>query len=288
MNDYGVRINRALNYAQKKLPHHIELEEVAKIAAFSPYYFHRIFFLMVGENFSEFMRKRRLEWAAIELLTSHRRIIDISLEVGFESQESFSRAFKNYFKVTPAKFRKDRYKPKEKHFSLHDVFYIKKGEIMKPEIIEKESFTVIGLVQTYDAPDFKKAFDQWEIFKKKSQQADILKTDMLYGISLIPISTYKQQNCTGIFKYLTACQKIDKETKIPEDMITLEIPKQKYAKYTFKGPISGFQAFITNIWMYYLPASGLEVIEAPEIEVYDKRINIESHESEMDYLIPIK
>ena len=68
MSEYGVRINRALNYAQENLPAYVELDEVAQIAAFSPYHFHRVFILVVGESFASFMRKRRLEWAAMELL----------------------------------------------------------------------------------------------------------------------------------------------------------------------------------------------------------------------------
>ena len=74
----------------------------------------------------------------------------------------------------------------------------------------------------------------------------------------------------------------------PPGMIRVKIPKQKYAKYTFCGPVSGFQAFINNVWTLYLPESGLEVIESPEIEVYDERFKLDSPESEMDYLIPVK
>ena len=70
MSEYSVRINRALNYAQEKLPACVELDEVAQIAAFSPYHFHRVFMLVVGESFAGFMCKRRLEWAAMELVNT--------------------------------------------------------------------------------------------------------------------------------------------------------------------------------------------------------------------------
>jgi len=287
MSDYNVRINRALNYAQEKLPGHVELEEVAKIAAFSPYYFHRVFLLVVGENFSQFMRKRRLEWAAIALLKTQSRIIDIALDAGFESQEAFSRAFKNYFDITPAKFRKVGSGPQATFLSLMPLFNSEKGAIMQAQLIEKEGFELIGLAATYDTPDFQQALAQWAAFKQQSQDIDTPNSGCFYGVTLIPTSTRQQQNCCGEFKYLTAYQ-AHAGSPMPAGMTRMAMPKQKYAKYTFKGSISGFQAFIKNVWTQYLPSSGLEVVEAPEIEVYDQRFNLDSHDSEMDYLVPVK
>lgn len=87
MSEYGVRINRALNYAQEKLPACVELDEVAQIASYSPYHFHRVFMLVVGETFASFMRKRRLEWAAMELLNTKRRILNISLDTAMKPKK---------------------------------------------------------------------------------------------------------------------------------------------------------------------------------------------------------
>lgn len=289
MKDYGVRINRALNYAADKLPDYVGLDEVARVAAFSPYHFHRVFLLIVGENFSQFMRKRRLEWAALELVKTDRRIIDISLDAGFESQETFSRAFKSCFEITPAKFRKAGRGPDQSFRGIESLLNLNsgKGEFMKPEIIEKESFHVIGLERTYPLADFEKALVQWEDFKKKSDAIDTPDRNCFYGISHAPLGSCNDDGKSPQFKYLTACE-AEKGSKVPEGMIKVRMPKQKYACFTFRGPVSGFQSFIKNIWAHYLPESGLEVVDMPEIEVYDERFRIDSNESEMDYLIPVK
>ncbi|MDE1463005.1 AraC family transcriptional regulator [Spartinivicinus poritis] len=287
MSEYSVRVNRALNYAQEKLPVSVELDEVAQIAAFSPYHFHRVFLLVVGENFACFMRKRRLEWAAMELLNTKRRILDISLDAGYETQESFARAFKYHFYTTPGKFRSKVRSPKDAFLGLKSAFEIQIGELMKPEIVERGSFVVIGVKNDYDSPDFSGALSQWQEFWSRSHEIKTTNTNCYYGLSAVPTKTRQKNGCSGIFQYLTAREAVDSET-VPEGMTKLTIPPQKYAKYTFTGPVSGFQAFIMNVWTHYLPESGLEVIESPEIEVYDERFRLDSHESEMDYLVPVK
>lgn len=287
MSDYGVRINRALNYAQERLPAYVELDEVARIAAFSPYHFHRVFMLVVGETFAGFMRKRRLEWAAMELLNTDRRILDISLDAGYETQESFARAFKSHFATTPGKFRSKVRYPTEAFLGLKSTFEIQLGELMKPEIIERDRFVVIGIQRNYENPDFSGALSQWQEFWSRSNEVKTAHEGCYYGLSVVPTVTRQRNNCKGTFQYLAAYE-ADVDTKAPDGMTKLTLSPQKYARYTYKGPVSGFQSFIMNVWTHYLPESGLEVIESPEIEVYDERFNLESHESEMDYLVPIK
>ncbi len=286
MSDYGVRINRALNHAQERLPACVELEEVAEIAAFSPYHCHRIFTLVVGETFASFMRKRRLEWAAMELLRTNRRILDISLDAGYESQESFARAFKQHFDIAPGKFRSKVTAPNEVLHGFQSTFEIQIGELMKPEIVERDSFSVIGIQKDHDAPNFTEALEQWQQLWARAGEIPSINSGCYYGLTLVPTRTRQNNNCQGVFRYMAA-QELADGGAVPEGMTQLTLPPQKYAKYTYKGPISGFQAFIMNVWAHYLPESGLEVVEAPEIEVYDERFNLESHDSEMDYLVPV-
>lgn len=287
MSDYGVRINRALNYAQKKLPSGVELDEVARIAAFSPYHFHRVFMLVVGETFSSFMRKRRLDWAALELLTTRRGILDISLDAGYETQEGFARAFKSHFDTTPGRFRSKVRSPEKAFLGLQSAFEIQIGELMKPELIERGPFVVIGIEKDYDGPEFAGALAQWEAFWRRSGEVKSTNSNCFYGLSVVPTRTRQKNKCSGVFRYLAAQEAAEGATA-PEGMTRLSIPPQKYAKYTYTGPVSGFQAFIMNVWTHYLPESGLEVIESPEIEVYDERFSLDSHESEMDYLVPVR
>ena len=81
------------------------LDQLAGVASFSPWHFHRIFRGMVGESVKEHIRRLRLERAAQRLKTTDRPVMEIALEAGYESHEAFTRAFAAMFADTPSGFR---------------------------------------------------------------------------------------------------------------------------------------------------------------------------------------
>lgn len=292
MNHYSIRINRALNFALGALPRQVELEEVASHAAFSAYHFHRVFLLVVGESFGCFMRKRRLTWAARALLMSKRGILEVALDAGYETQGAFSRAFKAQFAVTPGQFR--RQNTAMALSSSGEVFInnLESGVFMQPELIYCDRFVAAGLQQDYPAPDFAGALTQWREFDVRSREIEGVETNTQtkarrYGLTMVPTVVRQAQQCSGVFTYLAAYE-VGPDARIPQGMARVDIPPQTYAKYRYKGPISGFQSFILNVWMHYLPDSGLEAIASPEIEVYGAGFDLNSNTSEMDYLVAVK
>lgn len=102
--DYRGRINRAIDHVTRNLAEPLKLEDVAKVAAFSPFHFHRIFRAMVGETLHDFVKRTRLERALYLLSHARRTLTEIALEVGFNSSSDFSRSFKAYFGVSPRAF----------------------------------------------------------------------------------------------------------------------------------------------------------------------------------------
>lgn len=88
-------IQKSIAYMEQHLEEQLTLADIASYAGFSPYHFHRLFRREVGMNIADYLRKRRLCYAAQLLLHTEAAIIDISLHCHFESQESFTRAFKN-------------------------------------------------------------------------------------------------------------------------------------------------------------------------------------------------
>ena len=102
--DYVQRVNRAIDHVTRNLAQRLPLEEVARVAAFSPFHFHRIFRAMVGETLLEFIKRTRLERALFLMSHDRRSLTDIALEVGFNSSSDFSRSFKARFGVSPRQF----------------------------------------------------------------------------------------------------------------------------------------------------------------------------------------
>jgi AraC family transcriptional regulator len=109
-NDYAERINRAVDHIQNHLSESLPLEDVARIACFSPYHFHRLFRIQTGETLNNFIKRQRLE-RALALMTRrgwfnnpHDSLTEIALECGFNSSTDFSRSFKQHYGTPPSLF----------------------------------------------------------------------------------------------------------------------------------------------------------------------------------------
>ncbi len=105
-NDYRGRILRVLTHIQEHLDESLDLEELARVACFSSFHFHRIFAAMTGETLADHVRRLRLERAAMELRSGGKQVIQLALDAGYEAHEAFTRAFKAAYGVAPAAFRR--------------------------------------------------------------------------------------------------------------------------------------------------------------------------------------
>ncbi|WP_026888586.1 helix-turn-helix transcriptional regulator [Clostridium beijerinckii] len=106
--NYEACIKNSIEYIENNLNKKIQLKELADKAFLSKYHFHRVFHSVVGEPVAEYIRKKRLEEAANELLTTENKIIDIALKYQFSNQESFTKAFKKLYGIPPKEFRKNK------------------------------------------------------------------------------------------------------------------------------------------------------------------------------------
>lgn len=102
---YQKRMLKVLLYIQENLERDLSLAELADVACFSPYHFHRVFRGMVGEPVAEYVRRLRLDQAAISLRHSRRSVTDLALRWGYDSLEAFTRAFRQHFGVSPSQYR---------------------------------------------------------------------------------------------------------------------------------------------------------------------------------------
>lgn len=103
--DYREKIQDSIAYIEENLSEEISLEELAKRAFVSKFYYHRLFHDEVGETVMAYIRKRRLTEAAKELKEGHVNVLDVAMKYQFGSQEAFSRAFKRMFHVAPSKVK---------------------------------------------------------------------------------------------------------------------------------------------------------------------------------------
>ena len=119
--EYRARINRVMDFIEKNLDQDLSLNQLAQVANFSPFHFHRIFRAMVGEPLMQFILRIRLEKAATQLLFHPKKsITEIALDCGFSSSATFARAFKDKFLCSASDYRKKQNSKNRKTDSKND------------------------------------------------------------------------------------------------------------------------------------------------------------------------
>jgi len=100
--DYHQKLKPVIRYLEKNYNSPLNLDSVAKRAALSPYHFHRVFKAVTGETLNEYLRRLRLQQAAQDLFYKKTSVTEVALEFGFSSSQSFSKAFRKYFDLSPS------------------------------------------------------------------------------------------------------------------------------------------------------------------------------------------
>lgn len=137
--DWLERMNRAMDYIESNLAGEIELSEIARRACCSSHQFQRMFSFITNVTLAEYIRRRKLTLAALELQNSAARVIDIAMKYGYESPISLARAFQSLHGVTPAIARQDGIALKA-YPCLSFLITIKGVEAMNYRMETKESF----------------------------------------------------------------------------------------------------------------------------------------------------
>lgn len=284
--DYYSRIQDAVDYIEENLTSKITLEDISRKAYFSMYHFHRIFSAMVGSSIKEYIRKRRLTEAAYELVNTNKRIIDIALEYQFESQQSFTKAFKKMYGITPGKYRKNK-----KHFILMQkkrlteirLNHLKGGITLKPKIVEKSEFKVIGL-KYFGANNNNEIPNLWRKFFERIKE---IKNRVELKTSLGVCEYVSNLTNESEFGYI-ACVEVNSLNEIPKGMVGEIVTSNKYAVFTHRGLSDTLGDTYEYIYSTWLPKSGYELAPSHDFELYDERFDLESENSEIDIYIPIK
>lgn len=117
MEDNQKIIYGVIEFIEKNLSEKLSLEDIAKIAGYSKYHLHRMFLSKVGCTIHQYIRKRRLTEAARKLVTTEKTILEIALDCGYETQQSFTFAFTNFYGTSPLIYRKiGEFKPLELNY----------------------------------------------------------------------------------------------------------------------------------------------------------------------------
>lgn len=136
-------LQNAIDYIEDNLTETIDYETVAKQSFSSSYHFQRVFSILCGFTIGEYIRNRRLSLAGTELATGDAKVIDVALKYGYESPDSFTKAFQKFHGILPSQARNDGNKLKS--FSrLVLKFSLEGGNTMNYRIENKQDLTLVG------------------------------------------------------------------------------------------------------------------------------------------------
>ncbi len=272
LQDYKRRLLRVLVHIQQHLDEALELHELAGLACFSPYHFHRIFKGMVGEPVKEHIRRLRLERAASQLKLGSAPVTRIAFDAGYESHEGFTRSFRAAFGVSPSQFRScSKIKittpvPSGLHYrngnAVRDFTTTRsQGKGMKVKIEYREPARVAFMrhVGPYD-----KVGATWDKLLPLLGKEGLLGGDSLFiGIC------HDDPEVTPPDKIrYDACVSVD-ESFLPAGEIGVQvIPGGEYAVTTHFGPYQKLGDTYTKLLGRWLPRSGRELRATPCFEVY--------------------
>jgi AraC family transcriptional regulator len=265
IKDHKERINRVLLYIQENIAWPLSLETLSEVACFSPFHFHRLFLALVGETLSGYVRRVRLDRAALRLLHTKESVTTIALSAGYETPAAFAKAFRQHFGKTPSEYKRANISNGTRLKLQNLKASNKKLTTLKPEIriLPEQRVLFVRRMGRYD----KAANEAWvELMKFANSRRLMGKETRFIGLSNdSPEITVEER-----LRY-DACIMIDKDV-MPEGEIGVQTIKGgRYAVFLHKGTYEKFGEIYNAIFSSWLQASDEKLRDAPCFEVYLNR-----------------
>jgi len=297
--EYTHRINRVVDYIEGNINEQLSLQKISEIAHFSPFHFHRIFSVFMGETLNNFIKRKRVEKAAQALLIEQEKSIsEIAYECGYNSPSVFCRNFKERFKLNAQEFRENK---KDKLSKISQL----KSKIDKSEKEQQEYLRNVKILNDLkmkkniaikDMPPLNLVyvrhigvFDQIRFAYEK-----LMKWAGPRGLLNFPktktVTVYHDDpNITDIEKLQqSACITVDGEIKTDGEVGNLNLPASKCVVGHFDISVNEFEQAWNSVclWMSesgYQPGVGL-----PYELYYDHEGEEENLRFVLDICVPIK
>lgn len=259
------RINRVIFYIEAHLGEPLNLEDLAKVAYFSPYHFHRIFAAFTGESLAGYVRRLRLERAAQHLLHLDAPVTEIALGAGYETPAAFTRAFVALFGVNPTEYRQRHGPVSMLGARPLALTTITEDLTMTPEIRTADPMPVLFVRRT--GAYYQAAGEAFAVLCQFAGPRGLLgPASRMIGIS------HDDPHVTDESKFrYDACVTIDREVKPEGEVGQKTIAGGKYAVFLHAGSYGGFQQTYDQIFKSWLPGSGENLREEPCFEIYLNR-----------------
>lgn len=273
------KLNEAVGYMEEHLTDEIDYEQLGRIACCSSYHFQRMFAYMAGVPLSEYIRRRKMSLAAVDLQEKGAKIIDVAAKYGYSSPTAFNRAFQSVHGIAPSAVKSEGVSVKS--FPPISIKITVKGvEEMNYRIEKKEAFRIVGV----SVPLQKDIEENFTVVPAKWQEVSMNGTlQRLAGMMDMPpmgvlgVSVCNDQEA---WRYYIAVP----SSKEKADFEEYTVPAATWAVFPGEGTNQSIQELERRIVTEWLPTSGYEYGDAPDVEVY---LNPDPANAKYEVWIPV-
>lgn len=274
------RLNQAMDYIEANLTGEIDYEQLGRIACCSAYHFQRMFAYMAGVPLAEYIRRRRMSLAAVELQSGDAKIVEVAQKYGYSSPTAFNRAFQSVHGVAPSAVRAEGV-PVKSFPAIGFSVAVKGREAMDYRIETKEAFRIVGV----SAPLAKEIEQNFMVvpalWGKAVQDGTLQKLAAKMDaqpMGLLGVSACGEEEA---WKYFIAVS----STQDADGWEEYTVPASTWAIFYGEGTNQAIQELEKRVVTEWLPTSGYEYGSAPDIEVY---LNPDPQNAKFEVWIPVK
>lgn len=288
MKEYLDIVLESIEYMEVHLEEKCSIQEVADHVHFSKFHFIHIFQEITGQNVGEYFFRRRLTNAAETLQTNNVGILEVALRCGYNSQEAFTRAFKDYFEMTPAKYR-------SLNRNLSNLFCyplvrdnlnpLQEDQIIQYDLVGMDEITIIGL--EYTGSNKKKELSKLiNSFLQQMYQQKQLDIDAIKGMFGYQCCT-ENQNSEDEFYYMIGVKKEETISGLGR-MKEITIPANLYAHFHLSSRIERLHAEIGQAYRALLKEGIYRPVQNYAFEYYDKAFLPNDPYSHTDFYVVVE
>lgn len=275
--DWITGMQKAIDYIEANLTEEIDYEKVAAQSFSSSYHFQRVFSILCGYTLGEYIRLRRLSLAGTELATGKEKVIDIALKYGYDSPDSFSKAFQKFHGITPSQARADGNMLKS--FSRLSIkISLEGGSVMNYRIEEKDEIILTGYKRRFSGIPGERMEQEKEMYVKTRPLQYILQGlsgDVVKNFDIITNIDDKGYDFYIASQLNEYCRNnLNKDGVLGEEFAkyfeNITIPPCTYAVFETEKcayPTTVFLDLRRKIASEWLPNSGYQLKDAPELVV---------------------
>jgi AraC family transcriptional regulator len=241
--EYIEYLQKAVDFIEDNIKGQVTIDECARVAGFSRYYFFRLFGIYTGTSLMEFVRKRKLSHAMLEVCQG-RRILDIALDYGYGSERAFSRAFLQEYGKNPSKFRGLQYSIPPK--LILSKLPIKSGGIQMENVYSDVRFETLDTMDVVSATVISRNPEEevTSFLTHWAGQHGIPKSSRNFGFD-VPVSEEEQKKGMRGYEYWI---KVEGEIPVPDGVVMKRIEGCKYAVLRITNPFSDPFDVIPKSW----------------------------------------